>query len=74
MPQGGCLRRSFSSTITTVIAFFGLTAISGRFGDLDLRYSVYRDRGVDGVLDGMFHYSAKPPEPFHCLDGKVPLV
>ncbi|GAA3861526.1 efflux RND transporter permease subunit [Celeribacter arenosi] len=32
----------FSSTITTVIAFFGLTAISGRFGDLisDIPFTV----------------------------------
>ena len=43
----------FSATLTTVIAFFGLVAIGGPVRGSDRRHPLYRDRGADGLADGM---------------------
>ena len=53
-----------AATLTTVIAFFGLVAVGGRFGDL-IRDIPYTDRGAAGVADRMFPDPAAPYVPCH---------
>ena len=54
----------FSATITTIIAFWSLTLIGGRFGELIAGYSFYCDCGSCRITGGMFYHFAKPYEPF----------
>ena len=54
----------FSATITTVIAFWGLTLIGGRFWHLNRRHSLYGHRSIAGVFGRMLPDPPQPHEPF----------
>ncbi len=64
----------FSATLTTIIAFFGLVAIGGRFGDLiaDIPFTVIVV--LTGLADRMFPDPAQPHGPFHRPFGEAALV